>query len=109
MNASARLAGIGSFWISCPAIVTVPLDGAMIPARHRKVVVFPAPFGPTSPRISPAPTWKLTPRTAAKSPYSFVSASTEIMSRRGRESRRALCADAHDGVVAHVHLAVSAL
>jgi hypothetical protein len=29
------------------------------------VVVLPAPFGPRKPKISPRPTWKLTPRTAS--------------------------------------------
>ena len=42
--------------MSWPAIVIVPLDGAMMPASQRSVVVLPAPFGPTRPRISPAAT-----------------------------------------------------
>ena len=34
----------------------------------RMVDVFPAPFGPSSPKHSPASTEKLTPFTAVKSP-----------------------------------------
>ncbi len=34
----------------------------------RNVVVFPAPFGPRNPNISPRPTSMLTPRTASTRP-----------------------------------------
>jgi hypothetical protein len=33
-----------------------PASGSRIPAIQRSVVVLPAPFGPTRPRISPART-----------------------------------------------------
>ena len=39
-------------------------------------VLFPAPFGPSSPRHSPARTLRLTLSTAVKSPNRFTSAST---------------------------------
>src|SRR5258708_22706929 len=43
------------------------------------VVVFPAPFGPSSPNISPGLATKLTSFTAAISPYCFRSCCTSIM------------------------------
>ena len=45
-----------------------PPVGRMMPARQRSVVVLPAPFGPTSPRISPPGTWKDRSRTAVTAP-----------------------------------------
>jgi len=36
--------------------------------RMRMSVLFPAPFGPSSPKISPAPTSKETPRSATVLP-----------------------------------------
>src|SRR4029078_1667048 len=79
-----------------------PFVGVMMPARQRSVVVFPAPFGPTSPRISPGPTSNVTPRTAVKSPYNLVSAWAEI-------TYGALRAHPHDRVVTHVDLTAHAL
>ena len=45
-----------------------PEEGFSAPAIILKVVVFPAPFGPIKPTISPSGTSKLTPRTAFKPP-----------------------------------------
>ena len=39
-----------------PLTVAVPEVGAMSPASIRTVVVLPAPFGPSRPKISPLPT-----------------------------------------------------
>ena len=44
----------GSATTSCAAIRKWPRVGGMMPAKARNVLVFPAPFGPTNPRISPA-------------------------------------------------------
>jgi hypothetical protein len=69
------------------AIVQQPADGAMIPARHRSVVVLPAPFGPTRPSTSPGPTVKEMRSTAVNAPYCLASRSTEIIgSRRAARS-----------------------
>ena len=46
------------------------------------VVVFPAPFGPRNPRISPWLTEKPMPSTAARSPYLLVTPATSIMMPR---------------------------
>jgi hypothetical protein len=48
-----------------PASVTRPAVGGRKPVIIRIVVVFPAPFGPRKPRISPSATRKLTESTAA--------------------------------------------
>src|ERR1051325_4754057 len=45
-----------------------PASGCRIPPRHRSVVDLPAPFWPSSTRISPRSTSRSTPRTAATSP-----------------------------------------
>ena len=45
----------------------------------RNVVVFPAPFGPTKPKISPFGTSKETLSNAVRWPYTLVSPSTEII------------------------------
>ena len=55
-----------------------PRVGRRIPATLRIVVVFPAPFGPTSPSTSPGATWNDRPWTAANSPYTFSRPSTSI-------------------------------
>ena len=41
-------------------------------------VVFPAPFGPSRPKISPSQTEKLTPLRTTRSPYLLTSPSTLI-------------------------------
>jgi hypothetical protein len=43
-----------------PRMRTVPAPGRRNPAASPKVVVFPAPFGPTRPWQLPERTWKLT-------------------------------------------------
>ena len=47
------------------------------------VVVLPAPFGPTSPTISPGATWKLMASTARKSPNDLAMRSTESTGGEG--------------------------
>ncbi len=41
--------------MSCPSAVTVPPDGVTIPHTMLMSVVLPAPFGPSSAKISPRP------------------------------------------------------
>ena len=53
---------------SIPKTVAVPESGSRRPSRISIVVVLPAPFGPSMPKTSPRPTWKLTPSTALTSP-----------------------------------------
>src|SRR5262245_32533960 len=47
---------------------TSPAVGAMRPPSIRRVVVLPAPFGPSRPKISPGATRKETSATAVRSP-----------------------------------------
>ena len=51
------------------------------PGMHPMVVDFPAPFGPSRPKILPASTLKLMPSTAASSPYILRRLWTWIMQR----------------------------
>src|SRR3954451_5243161 len=59
-----------------PSIEASPEVGRSTPASMRRVVVLPAPSGPTRPNSSPRPTSKLTPATAVRSPNLRVSPST---------------------------------
>ena len=70
-NARRRLASTGSLTMSCPQTVMDPLLGAWMPAMHLRVEVFPAPFGPMRPTISPGPTVNDSASTARNSPYTF--------------------------------------
>src|SRR3954453_820526 len=63
-----------------PSIRASPAVGRRTPASMRRVVVLPAPSGPTRPNSSPLPTSKLTPATAVRSPNLRVRPSTR---RRG--------------------------
>ena len=53
---------------SSPRTCTRSPSGARSPSRHSIVVVFPAPFGPTTPKISPAATWNEMASTARTAP-----------------------------------------
>ena len=55
----------------------LPECGAIAPVSIRMVVVFPLPFGPRKPKISPRATSKSMPSTAVKSPKRLVSPRTE--------------------------------
>ena len=50
--------------MSCPSKVIRPPAGGTTPLMHWKAVVLPAPFGPISAVMVPAPTAKSTPRRA---------------------------------------------
>src|SRR5438445_5033138 len=52
---------------------TAPSSGRMTPTTRLKVVVLPAPFGPSKPTISPAETLMDTPLTTRRWRYSFTS------------------------------------
>src|SRR5690554_3742901 len=65
---------------SSPKRKTRPPEGLMKPVTTLKVVVLPAPFGPTRPRISPSLTPKLRSETAAKPPKWRVRPSTRSTS-----------------------------
>ena len=56
----------------------MPLVGARKPSSISKVVVLPAPFGPSTATSWPSGISKLTPSTAAKSPKRLVSSSTAM-------------------------------
>src|SRR6185369_13161664 len=57
---------------------TVPAEAGMYPVMIRIVVVFPAPFGPRKPRISPFSTLNDIPSTAVLFGYRFEMFSTDI-------------------------------
>ena len=59
--------------MSRPANFTAPSSGFTTPTTMLNVVVLPAPFGPSSPTISPAPTATETPLTTRRPRYSFAS------------------------------------
>src|SRR5438270_7018528 len=67
-------------WMSKPSIRAWPDVGETSPHNIRSVVVLPAPLAPRKPKISPRPTWKLTPSTARVAPYCLTSvlASTAV-------------------------------
>src|SRR4051794_12398832 len=69
-TSSARVA------TSTPRTIACPPSGARSPSRISTVVVLPAPFGPSRPKISPAATWKSMPSTATMSPYRLISPRT---------------------------------
>src|SRR6185437_8226244 len=58
---------------SSPRKRTRPRVGACAPTSRLSKVVFPAPFGPTTPTASPADTEKSTPSRTTRAPKLFVS------------------------------------
>jgi hypothetical protein len=58
---------------------TCPSSGGSRVARIEISVVFPAPFGPSRPKISPSRTAKLTPLRTARSPYRLTNPQTSII------------------------------
>ena len=56
----------------CPSNMTDPLVAVYTPVITLKHVVFPAPFGPINPRISPLSMWKLTSSRATTPPKRIV-------------------------------------
>ena len=79
-----RRTASGSFRMSWPFRDAVPWLGVMTVASIRSVVVLPAPFGPSRPKISPARTSNETRSTAWTAPplgprKVLVSSCTRIM------------------------------
>src|SRR6266404_3498878 len=64
---------------SKPATLALPADGGRKQVRTRMVVVFPAPFLPRKPTISPLPTSKEIFLTATLRAYRLVRPSTLII------------------------------
>ena len=64
---TARRTPLGSVTRSWPPTIAVPLVGASVVVRMEMVVVFPAPFGPSSAKSSPSRTLKLMLSTAFSS------------------------------------------
>src|SRR5438105_1955867 len=62
-----------------PSSEMVPASGRRIPPRQRSVVDFPAPFWPSSTRISPRSTFRSTPSTARTSAKLLRRPSTRII------------------------------
>src|SRR4030065_448343 len=69
-----------SLSIEWPITHASPAVGSRIPVRRRITVVFPAPSGPTRPKISPSPTVKVRRSTATVSWNFRVSPSVRIAS-----------------------------
>src|SRR4051812_9147888 len=67
---------IGGRVPSSPLKVTLPPFGGIWPVAMRKLVVFPAPFGPSRPTTSPASTLNDTPFTTSRRPKYLTSPST---------------------------------
>src|SRR3954453_4829371 len=63
---------------STPRTIARPPSGSRSPSRISTVVVLPAPFGPSSPKISPLATSKSMPATAWPSPYRLVRPRTRM-------------------------------
>src|SRR5437667_764433 len=59
--------------------VMVPSSALSSPFTIRKSVVFPAPFGPTSPAFSPGLSWKEASTKTSWRPYCLPTAEKEIM------------------------------
>src|SRR5213075_1003754 len=78
-KASCRFAAMVFCARSAPAMRAEPRVAGMMPDRQRKVVVLPAPFGPTNPRTSPGRTVNDKSLTAGNLSYSLVNPSTSIM------------------------------
>ena len=88
---AARTA-FGSRVTSWPATRAVPPSGASSVARMRTVVVFPAPFGPSSASTSPGWTCRSMPFSTRVSPKAFVSPSTSIVYAIHKSVRHTLLA-----------------
>ena len=81
----------GLAWVtSAPCSVIRPADGLTRPEHALKMLVLPAPFGPTRPVIMPALTARVTLSTASAPPYLMVRLSTErLVEPAGRGDRAA--------------------
>ena len=71
-----RLTSSGALRVPKPITSTVPASGDSSVQMIRRVVVLPAPFGPSSPKISPGLASKETPRSTLFVPSVFSRRST---------------------------------
>ena len=55
-----------------PSTTTRPSSASSSPATIEMTVVFPAPFGPSRPKVSDGWMWRSTPSTATRSPNAFL-------------------------------------
>ena len=83
-----RFAFAWSATTSCPLIRACPSVGRRMPAMHRSAVVFPAPFGPRSPTISPALSSKLRSSTARWALYCLTRLRTWSMGGEGGDREK---------------------
>src|SRR5256886_14014356 len=83
MIPTLRRTALASRTMSLPSSVAPPLVGESVVVRIEIVVVFPAPFGPSRTKNSPAFTWNEIPSTAFVSAflYRLTSSSTRITPR----------------------------
>src|SRR6266511_200101 len=70
----------GSAHTSRPATTALPSSGSSSVVRMRTAVVFPAPFGPSSPSTVPCGTARSMPSSAVTLPYRLTSPSVRIVS-----------------------------
>src|SRR5881227_228080 len=68
--------------------VMVPSSALSSPLIIRKRVVFPAPFGPTSPAFSPGLSWKEASTKMTWRPYCLLTEAKEIMDAGQQGGRR---------------------
>ncbi len=80
-----------------PPTVTVPSAGVCTPAMHRSSVVFPAPLRPITATISPRPTERSTPRSAAPPPCRACRSRTSASRVAARFRHRWGCARGASG------------
>ena len=86
---------------SRPRTEIAPESGTCRPSIISIVVVLPAPFGPSRPKISPFRTWNETPPTALTVPYDFRTSSTAMTASASvaPEAAVAVSGDAQSGAV----------
>lgn len=88
-----------SRWMSQPTTVPRPPVGSRMPHSMRMVVDLPAPFGPSTPKLSPRRTSNVTSRTATSSPKRLDRAGDRRRGRVGAHLRLRADADpAHVGL-----------
>src|SRR6266851_3910706 len=84
----ARTARLGEApLITLPSSSTRPEVGGMEPAIMLNKVVFPAPFGPITPRISPSSNWRSTASTAFRPPNRLERLSARRMALMAQRPR----------------------
>src|ERR1039458_1522729 len=75
------------FRTSRPSTRTLPEVGRLRPSIISNVVVFPAPLGPSTPKVSPCSTEKEMSSTAVRLPYFLVRFATSMLAGMGEFPR----------------------